>query len=154
MFNTRPATESDRSFVHALLKSNMQSYFDAHLPEKWSDKKFNRGYDPLRITILEEKHEQVGFIDTEPRNAFLYVHNVQLLKGHGGQPRELQRILEWKAWEPHRFGIMRAKVFNNNNRARTLLTHLGWHTTNEIPQEHSVWMEKISFGPQYLQICL
>ncbi len=144
MLTMRPASEADRSFVYDLFKANMKSYFDRHLPEKWSDEKFHRGYNPSRTTILEAKGKPVGFVDVEPRPEFLYVyvHNVQLHPTHhGGNFRQIASLLEDIA-RKYQCPALRGKVFRDNTHARGLLAHLGYEDIQDITAEFSVGMEK------------
>jgi len=147
MLTKRPCTKEDRGFVYDLLKENLGEYFDRNTKEGWSDEKFDKGFDPDRITILEIDKKPVGFYDVEKiddKKPFLYVHNVQLVKEERGHPFTLIKLIDDEA-RARGLKFIKAKVFKDNYRTLRFLALFKYsiiYYQNLEEQENSVYVLK------------
>ncbi|MFH0836625.1 MAG: hypothetical protein V1870_00690 [Candidatus Aenigmatarchaeota archaeon] len=146
MLSRRSCSDEDREFVYSIMKENMEGYFNRNTPEKWSDDKFHKGFDPDRIKILEIDGCSIGFYDVEDvyaNESFLYIHNVQIKKGKRGVGADINRMLDEEA-KTRNLTVIRGKVFCDNIRSIRFCEYMGYLVVSDssLEEENSIWIEK------------
>lgn len=82
--NLRNCRDSDYGFVHNLTRNNMKRWIDKYWGG-WDSDKFRADFKKKNIKIVEYVRKRIGFYDIEPKEDFLYIHNVQLIKSFQGK---------------------------------------------------------------------
>ena len=146
MITARPCLKSDKSFVYELTRQNIAYYFIRNTQEGWSDEKFQKGFDPAKITIIERDAKPIGFYDIETvlgNPSYLYIRNCEVVDGKRGVGITLNRLVDEEA-RKRNLCLIKAKVFKNNSRALLLFRMIGYHVVEdrELALENSVYIEK------------
>jgi N-acetylglutamate synthase-like GNAT family acetyltransferase len=147
-FTRRPASPKDIDFVHDLFRLNMELFFRRYTKESWSESKFEQGFKPERITIIEDKLTPVAFYDVEPiksASSFLYLRNLQIIPGYQNHGHG-NLFIGYMEEEARKLNLPKVggKVFTANERALRWLQSIGYRINENINlcEESSVWVEK------------
>ncbi len=139
-YSFRPASYSDKGAIYSIMEKNMSDYFNSFTLEGWSREKFDKGFKPERITVCEMGGRVIGFYDVEAQKDFLYLRNLQLIRG---SPNLSLVFLERIECEAQNSGLrkIRAKMFVSNPALR-LAVRRGFVVIDDILSESSCWVEK------------
>jgi ribosomal protein S18 acetylase RimI-like enzyme len=128
----RPAATNDKEFLWWLHQATMREYVDKTWgwDDNWQRERFDAGFDPNTLQIIEADHETIGYISVQRKPEEIFLTSIEIAPGFQNRGIATQLILELFAEadlsrKPVRLFVLKV------NPARRLYERLGFECVEE-----------------------